>query len=145
MHRTIPPPGEGVPEGQGWNAGDRCTFTALLQAFYHVMVHAIPLPSASLTPSPRERVLGACHISNSSINWNLKIGKCESLGRNRSRLLFVKAVDPVCLQKINQENNAAQCPGDGVCPGNGGQLLMEPDCHGDIRHPEYTPMAYLKN
>ena len=51
----------------------------------------------------------------------------------------IKIMDPIGFQKINQENDAAQCPGDGVCPGNRGKLRNELDGCSDIGNPEQTP------
>ena len=51
----------------------------------------------------------------------------------------VEIVDPVSLDQIDEEYNAAQYPGDGVGPGNGGQLIYELHGNGNVGHTNQTP------
>ena len=48
-------------------------------------------------------------------------------------------MDPVCFQEIDEEDNAAEGPGDGVCPGDGGELIDKLHRNGNVGHPEHTP------
>ena len=53
----------------------------------------------------------------------------------------VKIMNPVGAEEIDQENDAAECPGDGVGPGDRCQLVEEFQGYGDIGHPEQAPAA----
>lgn len=48
-------------------------------------------------------------------------------------------MDPVCFQEINEKHNAAECPSDGIGPGNGGKPVDELDCDGDIADTNNAP------
>ena len=48
-------------------------------------------------------------------------------------------MDPICLQEIDKEDNAAEGPCDGVCPGHGGELIDKLYGNGDIGDPEQAP------
>ena len=63
----------------------------------------------------------------------------KRLDRDRSSLLLIEVVDPVCFQEVDQENNTAERPGNGVCPGNNRQFVNKPHGHGDIAHTNHTP------
>ena len=51
----------------------------------------------------------------------------------------VKVMDPVGLQKIDQEDRRTERPGDRIGPGNSGQFVDKSYRNGDIGHPEQTP------
>ena len=51
----------------------------------------------------------------------------------------VKIVDPIGFQEVDEKYDAAQCPGDGIGPGNGGQLVDDLHRHRNVCHPENTP------
>ena len=53
----------------------------------------------------------------------------------------VEGVDPVSLQIIDQKHNAAAGPGDGICPGNGFQLIEIRNRQGDVGDTKNTPEA----
>ena len=46
---------------------------------------------------------------------------------------------PIGLQEIDEEDNTAEGPGDGVCPGNGGKPVDKFYGHGDIAYPDNAP------
>jgi len=46
---------------------------------------------------------------------------------------------PVGFQEVDQENDAAAHPGDGIGPGNGFQLVPDLNRDGNVGNPEYTP------
>ena len=48
-------------------------------------------------------------------------------------------MDPISFQKIDQKNDAAECPCDGVGPGNRGQLVDKLYRYGDICYPDQAP------
>ena len=52
---------------------------------------------------------------------------------------FVKGMHPVHFQKVDQEYDAAAGPGDGIGPGNRGQLIDKPHGNGNIGYPEQAP------
>ena len=54
---------------------------------------------------------------------------------------FVKGVDPVSLQEVNQEDDAAAGPGDGIGPGDGFQPVEVGNRKGDVADPEEAPAA----
>ena len=57
----------------------------------------------------------------------------------------VKIVDPVSLYEINEENDGTQGPGQGIGPGNGGQMLDKPDCYGDVADTDEAPADHHGN
>ena len=51
----------------------------------------------------------------------------------------VEGVDPVGFQEIDQEHDGTAGPGDGICPGNGGQPVDELNRNGDIADTDEAP------
>ena len=50
-------------------------------------------------------------------------------------------MNPVCFQIVNEENDTAEGPGDGIGPGNGGEAINQPNCDENIAHAEQAPAA----
>ena len=57
----------------------------------------------------------------------------------------VKGVYPVCFQEIDQEYDGTAGPGNGICPGNGGQLVDELNRNGDIADTDEAPADHHGN
>ena len=51
----------------------------------------------------------------------------------------VEVVNPIGFQEVNQEDDGAEAPGDGICPGNSGKLVDEFDGDGDIGDADDAP------
>ena len=51
----------------------------------------------------------------------------------------VKIVDPIGFQKVDQEDDGAEAPGNGIGPGDGSQLIDEFDGNGNIADADDTP------
>ena len=47
--------------------------------------------------------------------------------------------DPIGLEEIGQEHDGTESPGDGISPGNGGQLRYKFHRNGDIADTDQTP------
>ena len=52
---------------------------------------------------------------------------------------FVKMIQPVALDQIDQENDGTQGPCQRISKGNGGQFGNKPDGHGDVADPDQAP------
>ena len=48
-------------------------------------------------------------------------------------------MNPIGLQEIDEEDDAAEGPGDGIGPGHGGKQRDDFHRHGDVGHPHHTP------
>jgi len=53
----------------------------------------------------------------------------------------VEVMNPIGFEEIDQEDDGAEGPGNGVGPGNGGQFVDDFDRYRDITDPENTPTA----
>ena len=48
-------------------------------------------------------------------------------------------MDPVCFQEVDQKDDTAERPCDGVCPGDGGKPIDQLYCYGDIGDTDHAP------
>lgn len=56
-------------------------------------------------------------------------------------LLLIKGMNPIRLEEIDEEDEGAEGPGEGIGPGHGGKLRDEPYRYRDIGDAEYAPAA----
>ena len=50
-------------------------------------------------------------------------------------------MNPVSLQEVDEEQKGTARPGNGICPGNGGQLVYVTNCDRNIDDTDHTPAA----